>query len=223
MSEHSPSHDRKFFGAMAALLVVLIVAGFAPTFFVRGAFGDLPPLPSAVQLHGRLGALWVALYAGQTCLVAAGRLAWHRRLGGVGALVAAAFVVSGALVIRAFELSHFEESAATLAAHVFTNGAPLTAFAVFVGAGVVQRRVAARHKRFMLLAAVVLLPAAISRLFGPFGLASLNFPIYACIAFAAVAYDLCLRRRPHPVSLYGAIALVALDLTTTWWLEQVGS
>jgi hypothetical protein len=220
---HSLSHDRRFYSGMAALLAIVIAAGFAPTFFARGAFFELPPLTSAVQLHGILGTAWVALYAVQTWLVAAERRAWHRRVGPIGAVAAVAFVASGVPVIGALEQSHVGESGATLAAHVFTNGAPLAAFAVLVAAGVGQRRVAARHKRFMQLAAVVLVPPAIGRLFGYLGVAYLNLPVYACFAFANVAYDVWSRRRPHAVSLFGATALVAIDLTTTWWLAMVGS
>jgi len=223
MRDHSLSQDRRFYSAMAALVVVAIVAGFAPTFFARGVFFELPPLTPAVRLHGLLGTVWVALFAVQTWLVAAGRRAWHRSLGPIGVIVAVGFVASGVLVVRALEQSHGSEAGATLAAHLFTNGAPLAAFAVFVVAGVLQRHVAARHKRFMLLAAVVLLPPAVGRLFGPLGVAYLNLPVYACAAFANVAYDLWSRRGPHPVSLCGATALLAIDVATTWWLAQVGS
>ena len=106
---------------------------------------------------------------------------------------------------------------------MFTNGAPLTAFALLVLAGVLQRASAARHKRLMLLAAVVLLPPAIGRLFAAFDIAHLNLVVYAAFAFASAGYDWLAYGRPHAVSLQGAAALVALDVATTAWLSAVGS
>jgi hypothetical protein len=75
----------------------------------------------------------------------------------------------------------------------------------------------------MLLAAVVLLPPGIGRLFGQLGIDGLNLPVYAAFAFAPVAHDLLARRRPELVSVVGAVVLVAIDLVTTSWLAAVGS
>ena len=58
-----------------------------------------------------------------------------------------------------------------LAAHLFTNAAPLAAFALLMAAGIWQREGRRGTRRLMLLAAVVLLPPAIGRLFGQLGLA----------------------------------------------------
>jgi hypothetical protein len=110
-----------------------------------------------------------------------------------------------------------------LAAHVWTNAAPLAAFAALVTAGIWQRRIGARHKRLMLLAAVVLLPPATGRLFGPLELAWLNLPVYVCAAGANSVYDLVTRGRPHAWSLLPALVLVAIDVATTAWLAAVGS
>lgn len=215
--------DRAFYCAMALLLAVLVAIGFMPTFFARSASAGLGPLPAAALVHGVAGTAWVFLFAAQTALVAVRRTAWHRRLGWVVAGVSALFVASGAAVIIALEQSHGAEPAAWRAPHVFTNGAPLTAFALLVAAGVWQRVHAARHKRLMLLAAVVLLPPALGRLFGRLDFAELNLAAYAGLAFANAIYDFTVYGRPHSVSLLGAAALVGIDVATTTWLAAVGS
>jgi hypothetical protein len=125
---------------MAAVLVVLVAAGFTPTFFARGRFDVLGPLPPAVLVHGIVGTAWVMLFAAQTALVATRRLALHRRLAWVAAGAALAFVVSGVVVIGDLERGHGTEPLSWRAAHLFTNGAPLTAFALLVGGGVWQRK-----------------------------------------------------------------------------------
>lgn len=223
MVEATSSRDRAFYLAMALGLVALAAAGFAPTFYARGSLSGLPPLPLAVALHGVAGTAWVVLFAIQAGLIAVRRVAWHRSLGVLGVVLAIAFVASGIAVIGGLERSHVGESRATFAAHLFTNVAPLTAFASFVAAAVWQRGVAARHKRLMLLAAIVLTPPAIGRLFGHLDLAQLNLLAYASLAFANAVYDTWARGRPHAVSLLGAAGLVAIDVTTTLWLAAVGS
>jgi hypothetical protein len=132
-------------------------------------------------------------------------------------------VLTGIAVTVRLEHSHVGESARVLAAHVWTNAAPLAAFAALIAAGILQRNVPVRHKRLMLLAAVVLLPPATGRLLGPLDLAWLNLPLYVGAAGANAVYDIVTRGRPHAVSVYPALALVAIDVTTTQWLAAVGS
>lgn len=214
--------DRVFYPAMALVLAVLAAAGFRPTFFVRDS-AVLGPLSLPALVHGVAGTAWLLLFVVQTALVAARRIAWHRWLGWLGAAATVAFVASGVLVIAALERSHGAEPLAWRAPHLFTNLAPLTAFAVFAAAGVSQRANPARHKRLMLLAAVVLAPPALGRLFERLDLTELNLLAYGGIAFASAFYDFVVYRRVHAISLYGAAALVAIDVATTTWLAAVGS
>jgi hypothetical protein len=109
-----------------------------------------------------------------------------------------------------------------LAPHLFTNVAPLAAFALLAGAGLWQRGVPVRHKRLMLLAAVVLSPPAIGRLFAELDLVRFNLLAYASLAFANALYDWAVRGRPHAIALGGAGALVAIDVITTRWLAAAG-
>jgi hypothetical protein len=41
--------------------------------------------------------------------------------------------------------------------------------------------------------------------------------------FLCPAYDVWRRRRPHAVSLGGAVVLAAIELSTDWWLAAIGS
>jgi hypothetical protein len=215
--------DHKFYPAMATVLAAIVFAGFTPSFYARGWSGGAAPLALPVFLHGVAGTAFVLVFAMQTWLVALGRTSWHRRLGVAGALLAAIFLASGIIVTFNLERGHVFDSARVLAAHVWTNAAPLAAFALLVSTGIWQRHVADRHKRLMLLAVVVLLPPATGRLFGPLALAWLNLTIYVAAAAANAVYDIATRGRPHLLSVVPAAALVAIDVTTTWWLAAVGS
>jgi hypothetical protein len=214
--------EHAFYFGIALVLLVLVAAGFAPTFYARDV-SVAGPLPSALLVHGLAGTAWVLLFAAQVALIAMRRVAWHRRAGWVLGVVTVAFVASGVLVTTALERSHGAEPFAWRAPHLFTNGAPLTLFALLVAAGISQRSRAARHKRLMLLAAVVLSPPAIGRLFAELGLTELNLAAYAALAFANACYDWLAHGRPHAISLLGAAALVATDAVTTAWLAAVGS
>jgi hypothetical protein len=180
-------------------------------------------LSIAALLHGIAGTAWLSLFLIQAGLIAASRVSWHRRLGVLGGALSAVFVASGVAVVAGLERGHVGESSGMLAAHLFTNIAPLTAFALLVAAALWQRGAAARHKRLMLLAAIVLTPPAIGRLFASLSLSHLNLLAYASLAFANALYDTWTRGRPHAVSLLGAAALVGIDVTTTLWLRAVGS
>ena len=223
MPGFSSPHDRWFYSGMATLLAGVIFAGFVPTFFARGAFLDLPPLPTPALLHGIAGTLWLSLLVMQAWLVTADRRDWHRRLGVLGAALAALFVLSAGRVITYLERGHLYDSIGQLAAHSYANGAPTVAFGVLVAAGIAQRRVAARHKRFMLLAAIALLPPGTGRLFGYFGLSFLNVPVYLCVLFVNTLYDAIVYRRVHAVSWIGGGALAAIEISSDAWLEASGS
>jgi hypothetical protein len=165
----------------------------------------------------------LVLFATQAWLVTADRRDWHRQLGMLGAVLATLFVLGAAGVITNVERGHLYDSAGTLAAHVYANGAPTVAFGVLVAFGISQRRVAARHKRFMLLAAIALLPPGTGRLFGYLGISFLNAPVYFCALFFNTLYDALVYRRMHPVSWIGGVALSAIEISTDQWLEAIGS
>jgi len=214
--------EHAFYVSAALVLLALAAAGFAPTFFARDV-SALGPLPATALVHGIAGTAWLLLFATQIVLVATRHVAWHRRLGLVVAAVTIVFVASGIAVTANLERSHGAEPLTWRAPHLFTNIAPLLSFALLVAAGIWQRATAAPHKRLMLLAAVVLAPPAIGRLFGELGFSELNFAAYAALAFASSAFDWLAHGRPHMISLLGGAALVAIDAVTTMWLAAVGS
>ena len=75
----------------------------------------------------------------------------------------------------------------------------------------------------MLLAAVVLLPPAIGRLFGPLGLAELSLAAYAGARVRERGLRLA-RAWPSARDLAaGAAVLVAIDAVTTAWLAAAGT
>ena len=68
--------ERKFYSRMALFMVLVVLIGFAPSFYLRGYVHyprPNPTLPPAVLLHGMLFSVWMLVLVAQTQLVAAGR------------------------------------------------------------------------------------------------------------------------------------------------------
>ena len=86
----------KFFVWMSGILLATVLVGFSPTFYLRSYF-ESPNLPVHLYVHGTVLTVWFALLFVQTSLVASDRVVWHRRLGRIGAAVAAAVMGTGAL------------------------------------------------------------------------------------------------------------------------------
>jgi hypothetical protein len=90
------ARERRFYCRMAIFLVVIVLLGFGPSFYLRGIVPEYPrpnpTLPPAVMLHGLAFTLWMALFVAQTQLVSAGRRDVHMKLGAATLAVAALLV-----------------------------------------------------------------------------------------------------------------------------------
>ena len=159
------ARDRRFFTAVAAIIAVVVLVGFGPTFYLRPMFNPATPMRTVYYVHGAIFTVWVALFVTQAVLVSARRLDLHKKLGVAGVGVAVLMMVTG------------YTAAVTSARHGFRGeGLPpplvffsvpffdLLVFPTLVAAGFWMRRSPVAHKRLMLLAMVSILTAAIARL-----------------------------------------------------------
>jgi hypothetical protein len=88
--------DRKFFTAYSFLGIAAVFIGFARTYYLR-AYTGAPALSLVVHLHAVLFSVWMILFAIQTSLVAAKRVALHRSLGMASIALAVPMMVFGFL------------------------------------------------------------------------------------------------------------------------------
>jgi hypothetical protein len=86
--------DRRLYILAALAAVIIVFAGFARTYYLKGAYGG-PALSGLVHLHGLVMTLWISIFVLQTTLVATGNTAVHQRVGVFGAVVAALVVIVG--------------------------------------------------------------------------------------------------------------------------------
>ena len=231
--------DRIFFSAMAMLFLVIVLFGFAQTYFLVGRIALPPwkhafagPRPLIVHIHGAVLTAWFVLLVVQTRLVATRRVRLHRRLGYAGMGVASLGVVVGFLVT----CEHLARAFPPGDAKIVTAGGNLAVlfdvliFGVLVALAYFYRNNPAAHKRLILIGTVAILPPAIARSsffsLHHFWLVTVGIA-YALIVMIAI-YDLISRRRVHPATIGGGLfyllvmnSWVAHTLSNNrgWWFD----
>ncbi len=193
----------RFFLVLAVVLAATVLAGFAPTYYFRGAFEHYlqtkvqpyfgpRPLNLYLHLHGAALTAWYALFLIQACLVAARRVDLHRRVGIAAAVCAATIPLATWFVDRS---------------SLFLS----VPFVGLVAAGIALRGRPEAHKRLMLIASIAILTPASGRLAGYVAIALgvaqhwwwLLVAAESALALAVVVYDVRLRGRVHPATLAG--------------------
>lgn len=199
-----------FYPAMAIAVAVTVFAGFAATYYLRPS--NAPPLSTLVHVHALVFSAWVLMFATQTSLVAAGRRDLHRRLGVAGGALAVAMVALGVAVALSQARREVAEGRGdeALAFLIIPLGG-MVSFAVLVASAIAYRSRREIHRRLMLLASIAILPAAIGRIPGFDSPAAITLYFFAILAAAPVS-DLLSRRRLHPVSLWGGLAVFGYEL-----------
>jgi membrane associated rhomboid family serine protease len=159
-----------------------------------------------IHLHAAVFVGWMALLFGQSVLAARGRIQAHMTLGKYGGpALGTAVVLAGSLIL-------YQQITAAVAKDLFSWAEwpkillgtmqawfGLLGFAVLMGLGLRDRRRPAAHKRYMTLATIMLVPAAINRMdYLPH---TIGIPI---LIAPLLAYDLYTEGRLHRATLVGA-------------------
>ena len=200
---------RRFYTGISLAIAITVFAGFAPTYYLRLHY-QTTPLRGLLHLHGVVFTAWILLLLAQSTLVAAGRVALHRRLGVAGAVLAGLLVVVGATTAIANASAGRSPPGVPPLSFLAVPFFDMVMFTGLAGTGLWQRRRADTHKRLMTLATIALLGAPIARL--PFGAAVVGLPGVFALAdlfiVACIVYDLATLRRVHPATLWGGLAIV---------------
>lgn len=149
------AYDRMFYSGMAVALALTVFGGFAPTYYARLLSGPKAtisggPITTLVHVHAALFTAWVLLFLTQTALVAARRVAVHRRLGVAGGVLAAAMVAVGTAQAVATAKRGGAPVGVDPLAFMAIPIFDMILFGGFVTAALVLRRDKEAHKRLML-------------------------------------------------------------------------
>ncbi|HSN21639.1 MAG TPA: hypothetical protein VLS49_13230 [Usitatibacter sp.] len=221
-----PAGERKLYVAAALVAAALVFAGFAPTFYLRSAFGS-PELSTLKVVHGVVMTAWFTLFIVQARLVATGRTATHRKLGVAGIALALGVLVLGTeLGIASARAGVAPVPGISPLVFLVMPIGEMVVFAILVTAGIALRRRPAYHKRLMLLASVAMLTPAMARLslrLLPAGGPPIFFGLADLVILGCIAYDTARNRRLHPafawgfaVVILGQFGRLALSQTPQW-------
>lgn len=217
---HRRISDRPLYLLAAVIVPLVVLAGFARTYYLKGFFAT-PAMPSfLVHLHGIVMTAWIVLFIVQVTLVAKRRTKTHQRLGILGAGLAALVFVVGILT-GLYAAARFVNDPSLVPA----GGPPplpfliiplgdMVIFAILITAALYYRKRLDVHKRLMLLAAINIMTPAIARI--PLGfivnggpLAFFGLTDLCLIGF--VAFDTIRHRRLHPAFLWGGLFLIIMQ------------
>jgi hypothetical protein len=219
--------ERRFFTGMALAILATVIVGFSRSLFLRQLFPEWPsPSEAIFYVHGVVFTAWIVLFVVQTSLVAGGRTELHRKIGPFSALLAVAMVVLGTIgaLVAARRATGFVGIPVPPLQFLAIPLFDMILFPTFVWLAIAQRRNPQSHKRWMLLATVNLVAAAISRWpevtpLGPlafFGLADM-------FVVALAIWDFRTRGSLHPVTLWGGVLIIvsqplrlAVSSTESW-------
>jgi hypothetical protein len=233
--------ERRFYSGAALLMLAAVFLGFSRTFFLKPWFPEaaalVPPEPFFFYVHGVSFTAWILLMALQPLLIASRRVDLHRTLGWFGAGLAAVVIVVGTIgaLMAARRPGGFLGVTAPPLEFLAVPMADMALFTVFVVLAIAKRRDTQSHKRYMLLATIGLLDAAVIR--WPFGdmtagVAGLLWTrTDLCVDLFLVpmiAWDLMSRGRVHRVTLFGGLAVIVTQplrlmvSQTSAWVSLAG-
>lgn len=202
--------ERRFYVAAAIGAILVVFAGFARTYYLKGVFGT-PAIPELVHVHGIVMTSWFLLFLVQVGLVATRRTNIHRKVGVGGTVLAALMVtISVATAISAARRG-VSPGPPPLVFLVIPLG-DLLVFSILVTAGISLRKKLATHKRLMLMASMGILTPAIARIpleFIATGGPLVFFGLTDLVILAVVGIDTVRNRRLHPAFAWGALLVIA--------------
>ena len=237
--------DRWIYVFMALLLIVVTLTGFIPDSLMKIGLveaGQRAPFPLVLHLHAVAMGSWLLLLLAQTTLMATGRSAGHRSLGMIAMVLAPVLVIVGIVLsptmyrllwttAQAMPGGPDEAALAELAIRGNITLIQMQVgivFAILVTLALRARKYdQATHKRLMILAPIVALPAAVDRISwlpNTMPASPLGPDLYVLLlAMPMFAWDLYRLRRVQRayviwLGVFLPVAGVAYALwNTPWW------
>ena len=170
-SVESRSADNKFFASFALFITFLVFGGFALNWISNPS--NLGRITLWTGLHGAFSATWYILLLAQIKLAGKGNLTSHRALGKLSVILVFGILLTGSIMVFEFyhRLAGFgvfnpEDPQARIRAGGFLGGVFLQwlIFLVLYVLGILSIKSPAHHKRFMLAAAIQMMPEGLNRL-----------------------------------------------------------
>lgn len=208
--------ERRFFTLVTSAIAVIVLIGFARTFFLRAWFPEaqsfVPP-ERIFSIHGIFFTAWIGLLVLQALLIRVHRVDLHRFYGWIGVGLACFVVLLGTYgsLIAAQRPGGFIGVPLPPSQFLIFPILDMALFAAFFALAVIWRDNPQSHKRLMVLAAVNLVEAAIIRI--PIGVIGAGAPFTSrglsyLFIVALIVWDYRSSGRIHRVTLWGGLLIV---------------
>ncbi|HEY4944359.1 MAG TPA: hypothetical protein VII56_23225 [Rhizomicrobium sp.] len=218
VAERAGNPERRFYMAMILAMIATVLLGFARSFFLRPLFPGVPSPPETFfYVHGVLFVAWMALLLTQGSLISLRNTALHMRLGVVAYVLVPAMIAFGVVgsVIAARRPGGFVGVPVAPLQFLTVVLGDMAMFALFAGLALVWRRTPQTHKRFILLACIVLMDPSIGRWPVAFiaDIPDASFWLKILLFLVPLAiWDVATLKRLHPATLIGGTILIAEGL-----------
>jgi hypothetical protein len=232
-SAHTP-----FFLYLSCALTAFIFIGFGITYFQPMATGSLGPLSPIVHVHGAFYFAWMLLLVAQSALVNRRNLALHRSMGLFGIGIASGVVIFGVMITLMFARAMIEVEHVQSWELTYFSLCSMVVFASLFIAAIRNVRTPDAHRRYIILATVVLIPAGFNRIYSATLGLDFHYPLLYLSADLLIAilaiYDWRTLGRVHNATLIGGAVNLAPQLlhpllgesapfiSLTEWLASLG-
>ena len=207
--------DRGLFLIAAIGFPLLVLIGYARTYYFSSYFNAKPLATTLVHAHGLVMSAWVLYFGAQVALVRSKNLKLHMSMGMAGIALAILVVVVG--MATAWD-AHMVRGVAPagIPAHSFflVPTFDMLLFVIYFAGAVYYRKSPAEHKTLMLMTAINFIPAAVARI--PLGIPPefmvlQAFAIPAALGAAALAWHTWRHRKLNRI-FAAALVLFVLSL-----------
>lgn len=162
--------ERRFYSGAAIVMIVLVLIGFAPSFYFRGLVHYPRPNPEIsvlVLLHGLMFSGWMLIFLMQARLIASGRRDLHMKLG-LWSMMFAASLIPLMIATTIGQVARANQPPGyTPLGWMAVPAFGIPVYTAFLWAGWTKRRDPQAHKRYMLGAALLMMDPAIGRILLP--------------------------------------------------------
>jgi hypothetical protein len=209
----------KYLGYFFLLLIPLIFAGFYKSYFQPFPnFGR--GIDAYTHFHAVMAAIWVLMLIVQPILILNKKFAIHRSIGKVSYIVSPLLILS--FIPQAIKMGKNEG-----VSNLFFPLADATLLILFYSLGIYNRKVTAKHMRYMIAAALVLLGPTVGRIgpnllgWGSVFTQTIQYAIIYSVLIGLIFYDIKNKKKyfPYLVAMAGFFVHQMVFYTVFVWMK----
>ena len=200
--------DHSFYVVMSLVAALVIVYGFSRT-INAGLIHPPSPRPLVLYFHAVIFSVWVLFFILQSALIRTRNVKLHQQLGWLGLALGVSIPIIGIATTIAMTRLRMQEGLADAAQFMVVPFFDMVSFTVAFALAFLNRKRPEFHRRLMLIATCSLTAAAFGRF--PNALMPHHW-FYAgvdALILVGLVRDLLVRKRVHPVYLFGLPILAA--------------